>query len=261
MAARSRRPRLGQHFLHDPAVAARIVDAIAPEDGTPIVEIGPGQGALTRPLLERAGVLHVVEIDARLAEALAQRCGAHGALHVHRADALRFDFAGLGPGPVKVAGNLPYNISTPLLFHLLGQADRIREMVFMLQKEVVERMCAPPGTPEFGRLSVSMQARCDVQHLFNVGPGAFRPPPRVDSAVVRLIPRPDFEERVRNPEAFAVLVRRAFQQRRKMVRNALLRVLPGGIADLERVGIAPSARAGDISVDQYIALANLQGSG
>jgi 16S rRNA (adenine1518-N6/adenine1519-N6)-dimethyltransferase len=256
-----RRPRLGQYFLHDRAIAARIVDAIAPEDGTLIVEIGPGEGALTCPLLERAGVLHVVEVDARLAETIGQRCGPRGTLHVHRADALRFDFAGVAPGPLKVVGNLPYNISTPLLFHLLDQAHCIRAMVFMLQKEVVDRICAAPGTPDYGRLTVSVQARCEVEYLFDVGPGAFRPPPRVDSAVVRLVPRPDFAARVRDPDAFAALVHRAFQQRRKMVRNVLVPVLPGGTADLERAGIPPEARPGDISVGQYIALANLQAPG
>lgn len=251
-----RRRRFGQHFLHDRGVIARLVELIAPGDGLAVIEIGPGRGALTLPLLRRLGRLDVVEIDTELAARLPQVCAGAGELRVHCCDVLRFDLATAGDGPFRLAGNLPYNISTPLLFHLLGQAERITEMIFMLQKEVVARLAAEPDTRDYGRLSVTVQARCTVEQLFEVGAGAFQPPPRVESAVVRLRPRRDFAGQVRDPALFGRLVQCAFQQRRKMLRNSIHELLPQGEADLAALGLHGMLRAENLRVDQYIALAN-----
>ena len=198
MAAPHRpRKRFGQHFLHDPQVISRIIAAICPQPGARLVEIGPGLGALTRPLLQAAGELEVVELDRDLLEPLQSRCAGLGTLRIHQADALQFDFAALrGDGPkLRVAGNLPYNISTPLLFHLLDQAEHLHDLHFMLQQEVVKRLAAGPGDDAYGRLSVMVQYRCRVEALFNVGPGAFQPPPKVWSAVVRMVPRETLAEK------------------------------------------------------------------
>jgi 16S rRNA (adenine1518-N6/adenine1519-N6)-dimethyltransferase len=230
------RKRFGQHFLHDPRVLARIVDAIAPAKDEPIVEIGPGEGALTRPLLERAGTLHVIEVDRDLA------AGLHDAgLRVHVADALEFDFGVFPPG-VRIVGNLPYNISTPLLFHLARYADRVRDMHFMLQLEVVERMVAAHSTPEYGRLSVALQARFQMKKLFKVSSGAFRPPPKVDSAVIKMEPRPTILKIDED------LLRKAFSARRKTLRNAL----PG--VDFAAHGIDAGLRPENLSPEDYARL-------
>ena len=250
-----RRKRFGQHFLHDVGVIRRIVNAIQPHTGAPLVEIGPGRGALTRALLAEGIPLSVIEVDRNLVAHLTRELGAAGALHVYEADALAFDFRTFGR-PVRVVGNLPYNISTPLLFHLLEQIDCIEQMLFMLQKEVVDRICAPPGGREYGRLTVMVQARCAVERLFNVGSGAFQPPPRVESALVRLVPRPDQALTIRDPALFADLVRGAFQQRRKMLRNALRAMVtdPGPL--LARHHLDGAARPETLTVAQYISLAN-----
>jgi len=249
------RKRFGQHFLHDPVVISKIVDAVNPRPGDLLIEIGPGLGAITVPLLERVGCLHVVELDRDLAEALRRHCSGLGELIIHHADALSFDFSGLAlPGTrVRLVGNLPYNISTPLLFHLLEQRDAIEDMHFMLQREVVERMCAEPGTKQYGRLTVMLAASCRVQSLFSVGPGAFRPPPRVQSAVVRLLPwrSPPFE--MGDPGAFAMLVRQAFSMRRKTLKNALRGRLSE--ADIEAAGIDPGCRAETLEPAAFAALA------
>ena len=184
------RKRFGQHFLHDPGVLARIVAAIDPKPGERVVEIGPGRGALTFPLLERCKRLEVIEVDRDLARLLRERAAGTGELIVHEGDVLEVDFAGLHGGgpPLRVCGNLPYNISTPLLFHLLESRAAIADMHFMLQKEVVDRIVAPPGGKTYGRLTVMLAAACRAERLFQVGRGAFQPPPAVDSAVVRLVP-------------------------------------------------------------------------
>jgi len=243
--ASSHRPRkrFGQHFLHDPGVVRRIVAAIAPAADDFIVEIGPGEGVLTRPLAARAGRLEAVEIDRDLAAALA----AEG-IKVHVADALEFDFGRLAPG-ARIVGNLPYNISTPLLFHLARYAERLRDLHFMLQREVVERMVAQPSTPAYGRLSVMLQARFRMQKLFRVAAGAFRPPPRVESAVVRLVPLA--EPLDREAPRFAEVVRRAFSARRKTLRNAL--GLPA--AEFEALGIDPRLRPENLSPADYVRIA------
>jgi 16S rRNA (adenine1518-N6/adenine1519-N6)-dimethyltransferase len=231
------RKRFGQHFLHDPRVLARIVDAVSPTADDCVVEIGPGEGALTRPLLQHAGKLDVIEVDRDLAATLRDLPG----VTVHEGDALEFDFARF-PAGMRLVGNLPYNISTPLLFHVARYADRVRDMHFMLQLEVVERMVAKPSTSDYGRLSVALQARFRMEKLFNVSKGAFRPPPKVESAVVRLMP---LEKKLDIDEN---LLRRAFSARRKQLRNAL----PG--VDFERAGIDPGLRPENLSPEDYARL-------
>jgi 16S rRNA (adenine1518-N6/adenine1519-N6)-dimethyltransferase len=241
------RKRFGQHFLHDPRVLARIIEAIAPRAGDVLVEIGPGEGALTAPLLARAGRLEAIELDRDLAAALAA-CFPPYQLTVHCADALDYDYSRF-PAGMRLVGNLPYNISTPLLFHLARHAGRIRDMHFMLQLEVVERMVAAPSTAEYGRLSVALQARFAMEKLFTVSRGAFRPPPRVESAVVRLTPL---------AAMLAIdedLLRRAFSARRKQLRNAL----PG--IDLAAVGIDASLRPENLSPQDYARISALRRSG
>lgn len=237
------RKRFGQHFLHDPRVLARIVEAVAPARGELLVEIGPGEGALTAPLIERAGKLEAVEVDRDLAAALAAKLPPPR-LTVHCADALDYDF-GRFPAGMRLVGNLPYNISTPLLFHLARFAERVRDMHFMLQLEVVERMVAAPSTPDYGRLSVALQARFRMDKLFNVSRGAFRPPPKVESAVVRLVP---LAQRLVIDED---LLRRAFSARRKQLRNAL----PG--VDFARAGIDPTLRPENLSPQDYARITSL----
>ncbi len=263
MSATAHRPRkrFGQHFLHDPAVIRRIVAAIRPAPGDRLVEIGPGLGALTRPLLEAAGELDAIELDRDLLELLRVDCAGLGTLRIHRADALAFDFAelrGAGP-PLRVAGNLPYNISTPLLFHLLAQAEHLRDLHFMLQKDVVDRMAAGPGEEAYGRLSVMLQYRCRIEPLFTVGPGAFRPPPRVWSAVVRLVPCETLPVAVRDEGRFAEVVRLAFGQRRKTLRNSLRELLDPG--RIEAAGVDSGARPETLDLAAFAALSNAAASG
>jgi 16S rRNA (adenine1518-N6/adenine1519-N6)-dimethyltransferase len=250
------RKRFGQNFLHDPLVIRRILDAIGAAPGDHLVEIGPGQGAITRGLLQASGRLTAIELDRDLVEPLRTSCEGLGALRVISADALQFDFASLVSGDerLRLVGNLPYNISTPILFHLLGFAGRIRDMHFMLQKEVVGRMAAGPGGKDYGRLSVMLQAQCRVEPLFQVGPGAFRPAPKVDSAVVRLIPLPAPPVIIADPQGFAALVAQAFSQRRKTLRKSLQGWL--GADDLEALGIDPMERPEQLSLAQFAALAN-----
>ncbi len=241
------RKRFGQHFLHDPGVLKRIVDAVAPVRGDTIVEIGPGEGALTRPLLERIDNLTVIEIDRDLAAGLAHDFSSES-LSIVTADVLDFDFSALAPG-LRIVGNLPYNISTPILFHLARYADRVRDMHFMLQLEVVRRMVAKHSTPDYGRLSVMLQTRFRMQKLFNVSPGAFKPPPKVDSAVVRLVPiaeKPDWDQAV-----LEKIVREAFSARRKTLRNAL----PLEPEAYEELGIDPKLRPENLSPSDYVRIA------
>lgn len=255
MRAHRPRKRFGQHFLVAPGIIRKIVEAIAPQAGDTVIEIGPGLGALTEPLLERLERLHVVEIDRDLAAALRARFPA-ARLIVHEEDALSFDFGALeSSGPLKIVGNLPYNISSPLLFRLAEVADKVSEMHFMLQKEVVDRMVAAPGSRDYGRLSVMLQYRFQMERLFIVPPGAFDPPPKVDSAVVRMMPRKVGAGETASDEAlFARLVAAAFAQRRKMLRNTLKEF--GGEALLAAQGIAPSARAETLAVVEFVRLAN-----
>ncbi|WP_147652269.1 16S rRNA (adenine(1518)-N(6)/adenine(1519)-N(6))-dimethyltransferase RsmA [Vulcaniibacterium gelatinicum] len=251
---------LGQHFLHERGIIGRIVQAVDPQPGDHLVEIGPGQGAITFPLLDRHGELTVIEFDRDLIFPLTEAARAHGTLEVIHRDVLAVDFTALarnfGPGAqLRLVGNLPYNLSSPILFHALEHAAAIRDMHFMLQKEVVDRMAAPPGSKVYGRLSVMLQAYCAVTPLFTVPPGAFRPPPKVDSAVVRLVPKPPAQVGIADPARFADIVRAAFGQRRKTLRNAL-----AGVADaaqIEAAGLEPGLRAEQVDVAGFVRLANL----
>jgi 16S rRNA (adenine1518-N6/adenine1519-N6)-dimethyltransferase len=242
MTAHQAKKRFGQNFLHDAQVIARILRAVAPRPGENLVEIGPGLGALTAPLLAAAGELDVVEIDRDVIPLLLKACGEAPGLRITQADALTLDYGRFlrHPGPLRLIGNLPYNISTPLLFHLLGFAGQIRDMHFMLQKEVVERICAGPGEDAYGRLSVAIAARAEAVSLFAVGASAFRPAPQVTSAVVRLRPRtPDFT--VHDWGDFDRLVAAAFSQRRKRLSNALKPLLSA--AQIAACDVDPGARA------------------
>lgn len=252
---------LGQNFLHEKGVIAKIVHAIDPQPGDAIVEIGPGQGALTFPLLERHGALTAIEFDRDLHAPLQAAARAHGELRLIEGDVLGVDFTALATelapadGRIRLVGNLPYNLSSPILFHALDHAAAIRDMHFMLQKEVVERMAAPPGNKVYGRLSVMLQAYCAVTPLFTVPPGAFRPAPKVDSAVVRLVPRALDAIGIDDRDRFAAIVRAAFGQRRKTLRNAL-----SGTVDADAIvaaGLDPGARAERLSVADFVRLANL----
>lgn len=246
------RKRFGQHFLVDRRAIERILAALDPQPDDNIVEIGPGLGALTHPLLERVRHLTVIEIDRDLAARLVAESPPER-LSVHNVDALEFDFTSLGPR-LRVVGNLPYNISSPLLFRLAQYEDTILDITVMLQREVVDRMAAAPATAEYGRLSVMLQARFRVARLFTVPPGAFRPPPQVDSAVVRLTPLREARPRIADEALFARIVTAAFGQRRKTLRNALK--MFASEAALERVGIAPGARGETLSVADFVRLAN-----
>jgi 16S rRNA (adenine1518-N6/adenine1519-N6)-dimethyltransferase len=253
---RPARRRWGQHFLHDPGVIERIVRAIDPRPDDHFVEIGPGRGALTAKLCEVAARVDAIEIDPLLAHDLYDQLHQPAALHVHQADALKFDFSSLQQAGkrLRFAGNLPYNISTPLLFRMLAQADCFSDAHVMLQKEVVTRMCADPGTRDYGRLTVNLAARSHVERLFTVRPGAFTPPPKVDSAVARLRicdfagPRPD------SYESLNELVRIAFSMRRKRLGNAAAALLSR--SEIESHGIDPARRPETLSVEEYIRLAN-----
>jgi 16S rRNA (adenine1518-N6/adenine1519-N6)-dimethyltransferase len=246
------RKRLGQHFLVDRETIARIVAAIDPQRGEHVVEIGPGLGALTVPLVERIGHMHVVELDRDLCELLRERFPVER-LAVHQADALRFDFSTL-PSPLRIAGNLPYNISTPLLFHVADTAARCADLHFMLQKEVVDRMVAKPSDPEYGRLSVMLQYRFRMERLFGVAPEAFRPSPKVHSALVRLMPRPLEELEALDESGFSKVVARAFSMRRKTLRNALYDLISA--PDLTALGIDPGVRAETLPVAAFVTIAN-----
>ncbi len=248
------RRRFGQHFLHDQGVLRRIVDALDPQRGQHLVEIGPGAGALTAHLLDRVELLDAVEIDRDLATALRARWPAR--LRLHSGDALEFDFTALSAqlgGPLRLVGNLPYNISTPLLFHFLQHRQCLFDMHIMLQKEVIDRMAAAPGTDDYGRLTVMLAPWLRVEKLFDVGPGAFTPPPRVWSAVARLavLTMPRFAV----PDQYASVVAQAFSQRRKTLRNSLRGRIKD--SDWQSAGVDPTARPETLAPEQFAALARL----
>jgi 16S rRNA (adenine1518-N6/adenine1519-N6)-dimethyltransferase len=248
------RKRLGQHFLHDPAVIDRIATAIGASPQERLVEIGPGRGALTRALLARAATVDAIEVDRDLAEWLRTALRDEPRFVLHEADALRFDFAALARAHgerLRIVGNLPYNISTPLLFHLLQNAAAIRDMHIMLQREVVARMAAEPGGKEYGRLSVMLAPWVHIERLFDVGPGAFQPPPRVWSAVVRVTVRAQPAFTV-SPH-FAALVASAFAHRRKTLRNAVRGLLSA--EQIEAAGLDPRARPETLAPQAFNALA------
>lgn len=250
------RKRFGQNFLVDEQIIGEIISAIRPEPEDNMVEIGPGLGALTRPLLKILKHLHVVEIDRDIIARLEHDYSLDNTkskLTIHAGDALEFDFATL-PLPLRIVGNLPYNISSPLLFHFASYAERIIDMHFMLQNEVVERMVAEPSTPEYGRLSVMLQYRFQMEKLLDVPPESFRPAPKVNSAVVRMIPLPASEILVDNEKLFAAIVSAAFGQRRKTLRNTLRSYLNED--DFEKLGINAQLRAENLAVVEFAKVAN-----
>lgn len=247
------RKRFGQHFLTSTETIRSIVAAIAPQQGQTIVEIGPGKAAITAPLADSGATLHAVEFDRDLVAKLKRQFADRDNVTVHEADALRFDFASLGD-KLRIVGNLPYNISTPLLFHLLTYRKNVEDLHFMLQKEVVERIAASPGSKDFGRLTVMLGCRLEVVPLFDVPPGAFTPPPRVISSVVRMRPLAEGHFDIRDEAAFGNIVRQAFSRRRKTLRNALDGHVT--VAELEAAGISPAKRPEEIPVKDWINLAN-----
>lgn len=250
------RKRFGQHFLHDPGILRKIVQAIGPQHGDDVVEVGPGEGALTLPLLRELGHMTVIELDRDLVPRLRVAAEGIGELEIVNADVLKVDFSALPrKGPLRIVGNLPYNISSPILFHCLDHIDAIRDMHFMLQKEVVERMAAAPGSKVYGRLSVMLQLVCRVEPLLRVPAGAFRPPPKVESAVVRLTPRPMSERPTADVGLLADIVRAAFGQRRKTLSNALSSI--ANAEEITRAGVDPRARAEQLSPSAFIALAHV----
>ena len=250
------RKRFGQHFLHDRNVIKKILLAVNPQPGDTLVEIGPGLGALTLPLLEHCGRLTAVELDRDVIPRLHAEAQGKGDLRLIQADALKTDFRALAlpGGKIRLVGNLPYNISTPLLFHLLDHAAVVADMHFMLQKEVVQRMAAAPGGKDYGRLTVMLAARCRVQPLFSIGSGAFTPAPKVESAFVRLTPYPTPPFEVTDWVRFAQLVSQAFSRRRKTLRNALRGLLDD--AAIRAAGLDPMARPETLSAGDYARLAS-----
>ncbi|HEY3644991.1 MAG TPA: 16S rRNA (adenine(1518)-N(6)/adenine(1519)-N(6))-dimethyltransferase RsmA [Gammaproteobacteria bacterium] len=248
------RKRFGQHFLHDPRIIGKILAAVSPKPGDSLVEIGPGLGAITLPLLELAGELTAIELDRDVIPHLEAAAKGKGELRIVQGDALEAILAPLAPagGKLRLVGNLPYNISTPLLFHFLDQADCVQDMHFMLQKEVVQRMAAKPGGKEYGRLTVMLASRCKVEPLFNIGPGAFRPPPKVDSAFVRLTPFVTAPFPIPDRKRYAQIVTQAFSHRRKTLKNALT-----GLVDESAIiaaGIDSKARPETLSAADYARL-------
>ena len=246
------RKRFGQHFLCDQQVIAQIITDIAPQPEDRMVEIGPGLGALTAPLVARLNLLHVVELDRDIVVRLKAQYPS-SKLVIHAGDALDFNFAALGPR-LRVVGNLPYNISTPMLFHLARNAASIRDIHAMLQKEVVARIVAAPGTAQYGRLSVMLQYHFAAEKILDVAASAFRPPPKVESSVVRMSPRPADPSRRCNELLLEEVGKAAFSQRRKTLRNALRGYLQA--ADFAALAIAPGARAEELSVDDFVRIAN-----
>ena len=249
----------GQHFLHDQSIIQKLIHAIHPKANENFVEIGPGLGALTFPLLEEISQLNVVEIDRDVIKRLEQQKDPK--LIIHGVDALAFDFDtlskpnGSNKQPLRVVGNLPYNISTPLIFHLLESTNNIKDMHFMLQNEVVKRITAQPGSKAYGRLSVMVQYYCETEYLFFVGPGSFDPPPKVDSAILRLTPWKEKPFQANDEKQLSKLVAQAFSMRRKTLRNNLKKTLSS--EQIEDQGIDPSHRAEVLSIEDFVKLSNL----
>jgi len=250
------RKRFGQNFLHDKMVIQRIVNSINPRMGEHIVEIGPGEGALTELVLDKIGVMDVVELDRDLIPLLKIRFVTQEGLTIHQADALKFEFCQLqhDEQKLRIIGNLPYNISTPLLFHLFDNNHCIQDMHFMLQKEVVDRIVAKPGDSAYGRLSIMLQYYCHAEYVFTVKPGAFRPAPKVDSAIVRLVPHAKPPVEINNFEEFSKLVNFSFTQRRKTLRNILKGKLD--VSQIEALNIEPTIRPERLSLNDFARLAN-----
>ena len=246
------RKRFGQHFLTDDFIINQIISDIAPKPTDNLIEIGPGLGAITEPLIKQCQKLTVIELDRDVIPPLTRRCEPHGDLTVVQADAMKIDLSTLRRTnePMRIVGNLPYNISTPILFHLLEYRSQIIDMHFMLQKEVVDRLCASPGNKDYGRLSVMVQRFCDTTYLFDVPPECFDPPPKVNSAVLRITPFTNSPYPPIDNALFATVVNLAFQQRRKTLRNALKRLITE--KTFEAAGVDPQSRAEQLSVDDFV---------
>ncbi len=250
------RKRFGQHFLCDPMIIEQIVAAIQPHDSEKIVEVGPGRGAISQPLANLAGEFHAIELDRDLAAALRKQFAPRANVVIHEGDVLKFDFATIG-SELRIVGNLPYNISTPLMFRLVEFRRVIRDMHFMLQKEVVDRMAAPPGNKTYGRLSIMLGCHMEVEPLFDVPASAFDPPPKVTSSVVRLRPLPADAYEISDHEGLSRIVAEAFSHRRKTLRNALK--ASATEEDLIAAGMDPQSRPERATIANYVALANLIG--
>jgi 16S rRNA (adenine1518-N6/adenine1519-N6)-dimethyltransferase len=257
-AGHKARKRFGQNFLHDGNIIDKIVRAIHPQPGENIVEIGPGMGAMTEPVLEACGALNVVELDRDLIPILRTKFFNFPEFQIHEGDALQYDFTQLAKDdqPLRIIGNLPYNISTPLIFHLLSYTEDklVKDMHFMLQKEVVDRLAAAPGTSDYGRLGIMAQYWCKVEPLFIVGPGAFNPPPKVDSAIVRLTPHDDLPFPTKCEKTLQNVVRQAFTMRRKTLRNTLKTMLSA--EDISALGIDPGLRPERLTLEEYVKIAD-----
>jgi 16S rRNA (adenine1518-N6/adenine1519-N6)-dimethyltransferase len=258
MKKHSPRKRFGQHFLVDDSIVNAIVSSIAPTKGQHLIEIGPGEGALTTALLAEIPSLEVIELDRDIIPLLKKNTQSLGTLLIHQEDVLRVDFRQLKTSSEKlrIVGNLPYNISTPLLFHLIDQRDVIHDMLFMLQKEVVDRLGAPPGNKVYGRLSVMAQYFCEIHPLFDVPPESFNPPPKVESAVIRMTPHSELPSPAYDYEHFAAVVKQAFSQRRKTLSNSLASLVPWQI--ILKAGIDPGKRPEQLSVADFVAISNTQ---
>ena len=247
------RKRFGQHFLHDRNIIERILQSVDPQPGDRLIEIGPGQGALTWPLLQRCGQLTAIELDRDLIPVLQQKSVPYGKLQLINADILEFDLASLGGKEmIRLVGNLPYNISTPLMFHVLDSIAQISDMHFMVQKEVAQRIVAEPGNGHYGRLSIMLQYQCECQYLFDVPPGSFTPPPKVDSAVIRLLPRAEPEHDIGDYANFSAIVQSAFGQRRKTLSNSLKNMFSR--EEIIACDVDPGLRAENLSLGDFAKL-------
>ena len=250
------RKRFGQNFLHDQAIIQQIIDVIDPQKGDRIIEIGPGQGALTELLLDELGHIEVIELDRDLVPLLERNMSPHGQIQIYNEDVLKFDFSKLSTAAnsLRIVGNLPYNISTPLLFHLMDYLPTIIDMHFMLQKEVVERIVAQPNSKHYGRLSVMMQYYCEVEYLFTVGPEAFSPPPKVNSAIIRMAPHQSAHIKVKDEKSLSTVVRQCFAQRRKTLRNNLKGILTE--EEIKSLEIDPGCRAETLTLADFAKLSD-----
>ncbi|MEE9571637.1 MAG: 16S rRNA (adenine(1518)-N(6)/adenine(1519)-N(6))-dimethyltransferase RsmA [Candidatus Neomarinimicrobiota bacterium] len=250
------RKRFGQHFLTDKESISAIVQIINPSKGQFFCEIGPGLGALTLPVLKIVSTLHAIEIDRDLIKELKDKCNNIGTLNLHAVDVLKFDFNSIADAhqPMRLIGNLPYNISTPLLFHLLSFSSIVIDLHFMLQKEVVDRIVANPGSSEYSRLSVMVQSHYDAESLLDISPTMFSPPPKVNSSFMRLIPNETYNNKIKDRALFNKIVEIAFNQRRKTIKNSLSSI--ASKQQLENASIDPTRRPQDISISQYINLSN-----
>lgn len=250
------RKRFGQHLLTNPNTVTSIVKVINPKKGDCLVEIGPGRGAITIPILKNVDTLHAIEIDRDIAKEVTEQCKNIGNLIIHQGDVLNFDFNNLATKnkPIRLFGNLPYNISTPLLFHLLKFPELIIDMYFMLQKEVVDRITALAGDSNYSRLSIMVQSNYKVESLFDISPNEFTPPPKVNSSFMRLIPSEKYKVQIKDHNTFSKLVETAFQQRRKTIKNSLSNIATE--EQLTNANIGASQRPQEISISQYIKLSN-----